>query len=88
MIVAVGIGTFSMATSTEDEKITIDHKGVIIEINKSALEAHLKHGDKIMILYKGEWMTEEEYDDLMNQSHMNDVDPNYGEESSSGNSDG
>jgi hypothetical protein len=44
------------------EKVNIMHKGKIISVSSNALQAHLNHGDEIMMLHEGEWITQAELD--------------------------
>lgn len=44
-------------------KVTVLHKGKIIEVSERALQAHLNHGDEMMVLHEGEWITEAELEE-------------------------
>lgn len=50
-----------LAANAGGEKVKIMHNGHVIEVSVNALPAHLDHGDEIMILHNGEWLTESEY---------------------------
>ena len=63
------------ANAQKADKVTISHKGRIIEVSVNALGAHLGHGDEIMVLHNGEWMTEAEFTDA--ESNMNDLVDEY-----------
>lgn len=63
------------ANAQKAEKVTISHKGKIIKVSVKALDAHLGHGDEIMVLHNGEWVTETEYTDA--QSNVEDLVDEY-----------
>lgn len=63
------------ANAQKADKVTISHKGKIIKVSVKALNAHLKHGDEIMVFHDGEWLTETEYTEA--QSNVNDLVDEY-----------
>lgn len=79
MILGV-LGWIGLASIDNEGKVNVLHNGKVIEINNSALEAHLNHGDEIMILYEGEYISIVEYEQIIKATEMADVNSLYYEE--------
>ncbi|MBC35097.1 MAG: hypothetical protein CL663_03510 [Bacteroidetes bacterium] len=46
-------------------KVLIMHKGKVKSISSKALKAPLKHGDELMVLHEGQWITASEYESIL-----------------------
>ena len=64
-ILAATILAGAVAVTAGGEKVKIMHNGRVIEVSANAVNAHLNHGDEIMVLFEGEWMTESNMNDLV-----------------------
>mgnify|MGYP000386228532 CR=1 FL=1 len=55
------------AKGNEDvgEKVKVLHKGRVISVSVNALDAHLGHGDELLLLFEGDWITESEYEAII-----------------------
>ncbi|MFC2109478.1 hypothetical protein ACFLRU_05985 [Bacteroidota bacterium] len=47
------------------EKVKVLHNGHVITVSGKALDAHLNHGDELMVFHEGEWITQSQYDAAM-----------------------
>lgn len=60
-VLAISLVAISAQAKGKAEKAKVLHNGHVIEISVNALNAHLEHGDETMVLYEGVWMTESDY---------------------------
>lgn len=64
LVLTVAMFLTILAAQAKGEKVKILHDGKVIEISVNALEAHLAHGDEVLVLYNDEWITESEYNNI------------------------
>lgn len=58
-------GAGAVAVTAGGEKVKIMHNGHVIEVSANAVNAHLNHGDEIMVSYEGELITESEHAQIL-----------------------
>jgi hypothetical protein len=61
LLAMIALITASLSAFTSGNKVRVKHNGMMIEISANALQAHLGHGDQLMVLHNGTWMTEAEF---------------------------
>ena len=61
----LSLSLVSLAGKGGSEKVTIRHNGKVITVSENALQAHLNHGDDILINVDGAWLTQAEYDVIL-----------------------
>jgi hypothetical protein len=54
-VVSLALISFSLLGTS---KVTLLHKGKMINVSERAVQAHLNHGDAVMVFHEDEWMTE------------------------------
>jgi hypothetical protein len=69
----------ALAAKAQDvKKVKIQHNGKQIEVSENALNAHIAHGDELLVEYNGTWITESEYNAFLEaESNMNDLVSEY-----------
>lgn len=74
----VAVSAASLIALGGGEKVKIMHKGQVIEVSANAVDAHLGHGDELMVEHNDVWMTMSEFDAFMEaESNMNDLVDEY-----------
>lgn len=67
VLMLAAVTAISLSVNAGDGKVHIMHNGHMIEVSQSALQAHLNHGDELMVLYQGNWITQSQYNAIISQ---------------------